>query len=97
METAALSRENLEKRTQRSNKEGLLQERDGVRHVFPSIESGGEERVMGLEPTTASLATRYSTTELHPQAKAHFFASNVYPQAVRIQEVLWNFLHGLAG
>lgn len=27
----------------------------------------GEERVMGLEPTTTSLATRYSTTELHPR------------------------------
>ena len=25
------------------------------------------ERVMGLEPTTTSLATRYSTTELHPR------------------------------
>gem|GEM_PF-2114322 len=49
---------------------------------------------MGLEPTTASLATRYSTTELHPQAVAHFFASNVYLQAVRVQEVLWNFLRG---
>ena len=27
-----------------------------------------QERVMGLEPTTTSLATRYSTTELHPQS-----------------------------
>lgn len=31
----------------------------------------GEERVMGFEPTTTTLATWYSTTELHPHiAKA---------------------------
>ena len=34
--------------------------------VFSSL-LGRKERVMGLEPTTAALATRRSTTELHPR------------------------------
>jgi hypothetical protein len=33
---------------------------------------GQEERVMGLEPTTATLATWRSTTELHPRFKVIF-------------------------
>jgi hypothetical protein len=33
--------------------------------TFPA----GIERVMGLEPTTATLATWRSTTELHPHEK----------------------------
>src|SRR5438105_13404074 len=38
----------------------------------PKAPSAYRERVMGLEPTTTSLATRYSTTELHPP--------NAYPK-----------------
>src|SRR3954453_22888496 len=34
--------------------------------------SAGKERVMGLEPTTATLATWRSTTELHPRPCAWF-------------------------
>ena len=30
------------------------------------------ERVMGFEPTTASLARKYSTTELHPRSQIRF-------------------------
>jgi hypothetical protein len=37
---------------------------------------GQEERVMGLEPTTATLATWRSTTELHPQFEGYFQENN---------------------
>ena len=38
------------------------------RQIFPhkALQKKRKKRVMGLEPTTFSLATRRSTTELHP-------------------------------
>src|SRR5262245_9197944 len=42
---------------------------------------GSQERVMGLEPTTATLATWRSTTELHPHGlKIHGSRSSTYPE-----------------
>jgi hypothetical protein len=35
-----------------------------------------KERVMGLEPTTATLATWRSTTELHPRFRGYFLENN---------------------
>src|SRR5437016_2284125 len=37
-----------------------------AKHPGPESLLGRQERVMGLEPTTATLATWRSTTELHP-------------------------------
>jgi hypothetical protein len=35
-----------------------------------------KKRVMGLEPTTATLATWRSTTELHPHFRSYFLENN---------------------
>src|SRR2546429_2396506 len=42
----------------------------------PSGRFGLEERVMGVEPTTATLATWRSTTELHPRGEVFALSPN---------------------
>ena len=51
----------------------------GLQPVGIHRDCPGQERVMGLEPTTATLATWRSTTELHPQRRQREMA----PAAIR--------------
>jgi hypothetical protein len=59
------------------------------------------ERMMGFEPTTFSLATRSSTTELHPRIWSGIRESNPSNQLGRLEHyhyanpAFYNWLRGL--